>query len=82
MNSFLFNSILYSVTLIMLWFLGDMYKFSYYISKESPKPLILCAAFQVCTDIAILIQFKVYSKNRGNYLSSNMKVEKFIEDIH
>jgi len=49
-----------SISLIVLWLFGDLYKMSYYQQTEAPTQLLLCAVFQVCTDISILSQFWVY----------------------
>jgi ABC-type amino acid transport system permease subunit len=43
-----------SVVLIMLWALGDIFKFYYYFSEHSPIALLACASFQIFTDFSIL----------------------------
>ena len=45
-----------------MWLFGDMYKVSYYHSKESPAQLVICAFFACMVDCAILSQFWIYRK--------------------
>jgi len=46
-----------------MWLLGDIYKLGYYSANLAPLPLILCSAFQVATDVAILVQIYYYRNN-------------------
>ena len=45
-----------------MWLGGDMYKVSYYESKDSPAQLVICAFFACMVDCAILSQFWFYRK--------------------
>ena len=56
-----------SLVLIMTWFIGDLFKFIYYIIKSGPVQLKGCAAFQLSCDIIIICQL-LYYKKMGNYL--------------
>lgn len=49
-----------AVILILIWLGGDCYKFSYYASNNSPLALVVCAGFQIMTDLCILSQFWIY----------------------
>ena len=53
------------MTLIAMWFFGDLYKMSYYQSTGSPLQLVLCSFFQCVTDCCILAQFWFYRKRNA-----------------
>jgi len=48
--------------LIFSLFTGDLFKMGFFIYTESPLQFILCAAFQLCCDVAILYQFHAYRR--------------------
>jgi len=48
--------------MVGMWLFGDMYKVSYYESKESPAQLVICAFLSCMIDCSILSQFWVYRK--------------------
>ena len=54
-----------AISLIGMWFFGDLYKMSYYQSTGSPLQLVLCSFFQCATDCAILSQFWIYRKRNA-----------------
>ena len=65
-----------SISLIVLWLLGDLYKMSYYQQTNAPTQLLMCAVFQVCTDISILSQFWVYRQNTARMHQEAVKERK------
>lgn len=43
-----------SITLILMWLFGDLFKLYYYGLNEGPVELVLCSVFQVCIDLSII----------------------------
>ena len=62
------------MSLIIIWFFGDLYKMSYYHSTGSPLPLVLCTMFQCATDVAIMLQFFLYSAKNKEMEAKNKSV--------
>eukprot|EP01027_Heterolobosea_sp_BB2_P001968 GEZU01002951.1.p2 GENE.GEZU01002951.1~~GEZU01002951.1.p2 ORF type:complete len:262 (+),score=72.01 GEZU01002951.1:23-787(+) len=50
-----------SFTLIMTWFVGDLFKTVFFIAKGMPFQFILCGAIQLTVDILILTQMRMYA---------------------
>jgi hypothetical protein len=53
-----------SYPMILFWIVGDCFKTSYYIFKNSPTQLILCGFAQICGDFIIIGQIYYYSKKQ------------------
>ncbi|XP_063801790.1 solute carrier family 66 member 2-like [Pseudophryne corroboree] len=51
-----------SVKMVLLWTVGDSFKTTYFIIKETPAQFWLCGALQICLDAAILLQVYHYSQ--------------------
>eukprot|EP00276_Gloeochaete_wittrockiana_P002606 CAMPEP_0184672768 /NCGR_PEP_ID=MMETSP0308-20130426/86296_1 /TAXON_ID=38269 /ORGANISM="Gloeochaete witrockiana, Strain SAG 46.84" /LENGTH=227 /DNA_ID=CAMNT_0027120155 /DNA_START=118 /DNA_END=801 /DNA_ORIENTATION=- len=63
-----------SGTLIATYFAGDLFKLAFFVHTRSPLPFILCAAFQLSSDVAILYQFHAYGvKSEKMHFSSEGK---------
>eukprot|EP00347_Sterkiella_histriomuscorum_P019285 403342230 len=70
-----------AVILILIWLCGDLYKFSYYASNNSPIALVCCAFFQICTDICILSQFWLYRNNKSETQNKSSAVGQNIPSV-
>ena len=70
-----------AITLIGMWFFGDLYKMSYYQSTGSPLQLVLCSLFQCCTDVAILSQFWIYREKTAEMAKKIAAQEKAKEEL-
>lgn len=71
-----------SVVLILIWLAGDLYKFTYYSSNNSPIALVICATFQICTDISILSQFWIYrNAKQSTSVQDKFKVKDLLPPI-
>ncbi|CAG7732127.1 unnamed protein product [Allacma fusca] len=46
--------------MVCLWGLGDIFKLTYYLTREVPLPFLLCACFQFLLDVLILAQIFIY----------------------
>lgn len=65
-----------SYLLIFGWLCGDVFKVTYYCSRNTPIQLIICAIFQLSTDFIVIYQIHYY-KNR-----INANLEKFFRFSH
>ena len=52
-----------SYLLIFGWLCGDIFKVSYYCSRNTPIQLIVCAIFQLSTDFIVIYQIYYYKQN-------------------
>ena len=50
-----------SVTMVIMWLCGDVFKTVYFILRFAPMQFWLCGSIQICVDIAILSQVFFYS---------------------
>lgn len=51
-----------SYLLIFGWLSGDIFKVSYYCSRNTPIQLIICAIFQLSTDFIVIYQIYYYNQ--------------------
>ncbi|GAB5590601.1 hypothetical protein Unana1_05501 [Umbelopsis nana] len=51
----------FSWMILGTWFLGDGFKFFYFIFTGSPLQFIICGAFQLTVDCIVVIQFIIFS---------------------
>jgi hypothetical protein len=51
-----------SYLLIFGWLSGDIFKVSYYCSRNTPVQLIVCALFQLSTDFIVIYQIYYYNR--------------------
>jgi hypothetical protein len=65
-----------SYLLIFGWLSGDIFKVSYYCSRNTPIQLIVCAIFQLSTDFIVIYQIYYY-----NHLYEE-NIEKFFRFSH
>lgn len=49
-----------SLTMVMLWTGGDLFKTGYFFLNGVPKQFIVCGIIQVSIDLAILAQVSIY----------------------
>lgn len=49
-----------SLTMVLLWTGGDLFKTGYFFLNEVPKQFIVCGILQVSIDLAILAQVSLY----------------------
>jgi len=52
-----------SYGLIGSWFLGDLFKTTYFVTKNQPFQFILCGIFQLIVDSSIIGQMFLYTKS-------------------
>nr|XP_050844715.1 solute carrier family 66 member 2 isoform X1 [Vespula vulgaris] len=60
MSNLLYN---FSITMVSMWTLGDLFKTFYFVLREAPIQFEVCGALQIIIDIAILTQVYIYQKN-------------------
>lgn len=51
----------FSVTMVIMWMCGDIFKTIYFILREAPVQFWVCGSLQVAVDIAILLQVYFYN---------------------
>ncbi|KAI6661239.1 PQ-loop repeat-containing protein 1-like isoform X4 [Oopsacas minuta] len=49
-----------SVSMVMMWLFGDIYKTSYFIIRETPIQFLVCGGTQVTLDLMVLLQVAWY----------------------
>lgn len=49
-----------SVSMVMLWTCGDVFKTSYFVVNSNPVQFVICGVLQVGVDLAILVQVWYY----------------------
>lgn len=52
-----------SVTMVLMWTVGDIFKTLYFLIREAPFQFWLCGILQVSVDIAIIVQVQLYRHN-------------------
>ncbi|XP_041852545.1 solute carrier family 66 member 2 isoform X2 [Melanotaenia boesemani] len=52
-----------SVTMVLLWTAGDIFKTTYFVVNESPAQFWVCGSVQILIDVAILLQVLFYSQD-------------------
>ncbi|KAL0273581.1 UNVERIFIED_CONTAM: hypothetical protein PYX00_006217 [Menopon gallinae] len=52
-----------SVSMVLMWTCGDIFKTGYFILREAPSQFWMCGVLQVSVDIIILLQVHVYRDN-------------------
>ena len=65
-----------SYLLIFGWLSGDIFKVSYYCSRNTPIQLVICAIFQLSTDFIVIYQIYYYNQQ----LQEN--IDKFFRFSH
>ncbi|KAI3387977.1 hypothetical protein SNEBB_004404 [Seison nebaliae] len=50
-----------SLTMVMMWMAGDLFKTAYFILRKSPTQFMICSSLQISVDVAIMIQVVLYS---------------------
>jgi len=53
-----------SFTLVVSWFIGDIFKTIYFIVTETPIQFILCGIVQLIIDIIVFLQISTYGENQ------------------
>ncbi|CAF0872927.1 unnamed protein product [Brachionus calyciflorus] len=57
-----------SITMVLMWTSGDLFKTTYFILRQSPLQFWLCGILQVSLDLAVLSQAYLYSQNPNKNL--------------
>ncbi|XP_030646803.1 solute carrier family 66 member 2 [Chanos chanos] len=52
-----------SVSMVLLWTAGDVFKTSYFVINDSPTQFCVCGAVQILIDVAILLQVCYYGQD-------------------
>lgn len=52
-----------SVSMVLMWTSGDLFKTAYFVMRSSPVQFVICGALQVGVDLAILTQVWFYRDN-------------------
>ncbi|KAL0849362.1 hypothetical protein ABMA28_013671 [Loxostege sticticalis] len=52
-----------SVSMVIMWTCGDVFKTAYFVLREAPTQFWVCGALQVSLDIVILFQVWLYRQN-------------------
>ena len=81
-----------SYLLIFGWLSGDIFKVSYYCSRNTPIQLIICAIFQLSTDFIVIYQIFYYKQQYydnfnilfrfSHYSNYKMKYNRFLSNRH
>lgn len=66
---------LFSVSMVTMWTLGDVFKTCYFVLKNTPVQFQICGAAQVAIDIAILAQVYIYSKNNTPHIRTAIRAD-------
>lgn len=53
----------FSISMVVMWTCGDIFKTSYFLLREAPLQFWICGSIQVTVDLLILLQVFIY---RGN----------------
>jgi hypothetical protein len=53
-----------SVTMVLMWTSGDLFKTTYFILRSSPVQFWLCGMLQVTLDLMVLSQVYFYSSKK------------------
>ncbi|BES88462.1 PQ loop repeat [Nesidiocoris tenuis] len=53
-----------SILMVLMWTVGDIFKTTYFILRETPAQFYLCSTLQVLIDITILGQVVIYKKKK------------------
>ena len=54
-----------SLSMIVLWFIGDVFKLIFYILAQQPLCFIIGNCIQLSTELTIFFQFLAYRKSVG-----------------
>ncbi|KAK6619052.1 hypothetical protein RUM44_003434 [Polyplax serrata] len=54
-----------SVSMVLMWSTGDIFKTVYFLVREAPVQFWMCSILQVCVDIIILLQVRLYRSSDG-----------------
>lgn len=60
-----------SVTMVLMWTSGDIFKTTYFILKVAPTQFWLCGMLQVSLDLAVLCQVYMYGQNKMPVVSKD-----------
>lgn len=66
---------IFSVTMVAMWTLGDIFKTCYFVLKNTPVQFQICGAIQVAIDIAILAQVYIYPKNNIPHIRTPIRAD-------
>ena len=58
-----------SVSMVLMWLGGDLYKTSYFLLRNTPPQFVVCGSTQVIVDILILLQVGWYRSGTAEMLA-------------
>ena len=59
-----------SVSMVLMWLAGDLYKTSYFVARQTPPQFVVCGTTQILLDILILLQVCWYRRGPAEPLAS------------
>lgn len=59
----IFVDICFSLSMVIMWTCGDIFKTLYFFLREAPKQFWMCGLIQVTVDTLILLQVYIYKNN-------------------
>lgn len=65
--------------MVVLWFVGDIPKLIFLVSKRNPVQLVASCVFQLCVELLILLQFWAY-REKGRPEADESEMASRIED--
>lgn len=64
----------FSVTMVAMWTLGDVFKTCYFVLRDTPVQFQICGAVQIAIDIAILAQVYIYPNRKNNSIHTRAPI--------
>lgn len=52
-----------SLSMVLMWLGGDLFKTGYFVKNKSPLQFMLCGTLQITIDLLILLQVCIYRQN-------------------
>jgi len=49
-----------SISLILSWLVGDLFKTAYFVKDGQPIPFVMCGCIQITVDLLIMLQIYSY----------------------
>ena len=65
------TSFYFSLQMVLMWTVGDVFKTIYYLISKSPIQFLVCGCIQMGFDVAIFMQYLAYKKEHApNHLDA------------
>lgn len=65
--------------MVFTWFIGDLYKTAYFITRQAPFQFIICGCIQIMFDTLIFLQVLCYKKATYSKLTKSY-VKRYYRD--